>query len=149
MTDLKPDNLQCTILPKIGLKHYKRMMFPIFPVRVRPCPSPHFPPAPPPPPPHRECNFFALPVRNCPLPAELKLRENTAEQYAEYGRTQQALTSIFTSTESMKEDDFASRRLGQKYSFLRKFNSIQLNLLFKKYRRIPVISPPGYKPPRL
>ena len=106
MTDLKPDNLQCTILPKIGLKHYKRMMFPIFPVRVRPCPSPHFPPPPPPP---QGVQFFCLtPVRNCPLPAELKLRENTAEQYAEYGRTQQALTSIF------KEDDFASRRLEAK-----------------------------------
>ena len=52
------------------------------------------------------------------------------EQYAEYGRTQQALTifrSIFTSTESMKEDSFASRPLGQKYSFVKKiqFNSTQ------------------------
>ena len=73
MTDLKPDNLQWTILPKIGLKHYnKRMMFPIFPVRVRPCPSPHFPPPPP-----QGVQFFGLTGQELSLTCWAKLKANT------------------------------------------------------------------------
>ena len=51
-------------LCKIGLK-----------MRAGPCPSLHYPPHP-----RKVCLwhiFFALPVMSGPLPAELKLRENT------------------------------------------------------------------------
>ena len=58
------------------------MMFPIFLVKVGPSPSHNF--LPPFPHPLPRAHFYALPVRNCPLPDELKLRENTEWWKYEY-----------------------------------------------------------------